>query len=136
MSSFRQYFLFAILISFLPACENDIQKVDELLKNKTAVEEAFKIESYLSQSGKVKAKLTSPYMLRYQADSPYVEFPKTLHVDFYNDSTKVESILDALYAKFFQYRRKVLLRDSVVVINIINKDTLRTDERDPAAGIP
>ena len=35
MSSFRQYFLFALLISFLPACENDIKKVDELLKNKT-----------------------------------------------------------------------------------------------------
>lgn len=113
---------------FLGSCENDLGKVDDQFRKKTAVEEALQVESYLSQGGKVKAKLTAPYMKRYMADSPYVEFPKTLHVDFYNDSLQVESTLDARYARHIEFERKVLLRDSVVVINKIKGDTLRTSE--------
>ena len=52
-------------------------------------------------------------------DSPYIEFPKTLHVDFYNDSLIVESQLDARYGKWRETENKLLLRDSVVVKNII-----------------
>jgi LPS export ABC transporter protein LptC len=115
------------------ACENSQEEVDQLFKKKIAVEEAKKVVSYLSQSGTVKAKLTSPYMLRYQAegnttDSPYIEFPRTLHVDFYDDSTRVESTVDARYAKYIEFDRKVLLRDSVLVISKRNGDTLRTQE--------
>jgi LPS export ABC transporter protein LptC len=110
------------------SCENDQNEVDMLFKKKIAVEEAKKVESYLSQSGKTKAKLTAPYMLRYQADSPYIEFPRTLHVDFYDDSTKIESTVDSRYAKYIEYDHKVLLRDSVLVQSIKNGDTLRTQE--------
>jgi LPS export ABC transporter protein LptC len=110
------------------ACENDEAIVNNLYDKKIAVEEAFKIESFMSEGGKVKAKLTAPYMLRYQADSPYIEFTRSLHVDFYDDSARVESILDARYAKYMEYARKVLLRDSVRVINLRDGDTLRTQE--------
>jgi LPS export ABC transporter protein LptC len=110
------------------ACENKMEEVDKFYKKKTAIEEANKVESYLSQGGKVKAKLTSPYMLRYQADSPYIEFPRTMHVDFYDDSTKVESTVDSRYAKYVEFAHKILLRDSVVVMSFKNGDTLRTQE--------
>ena len=113
---------------FIGGCENDLGKIDDQFRKKTAVEEAKQVESYLSQEGKVKAKLTAPYMKRYMADSPYVEFPKTLHVDFYNDSLQIESTLDALYARHMEFEHKILLRDSVVVINKIKGDTLRTPE--------
>lgn len=110
------------------ACENDVKKIDALLKNRAAIEEAFKVEAYISQSGKVKAKLTAPYMMVIQGDSANQEFPKTLHVDFYTDSTIIESTLDAKYGKHYQYNGLVLLKDSVVVINKNNRDTLRTNE--------
>ena len=119
----------ALLISCLfVSCENDIKDVNEFMKKQTGIEEAKDVTSYMSQQGLVKAKLRSPYMLRYQADSPYVEFPRTLHVDFFDDSTKIESTVDALYARYREYENKVLLRDSVVVINIEKGDTLRTNE--------
>jgi LPS export ABC transporter protein LptC len=112
----------------LCSCENDQKQIDDLFNKQISVEEAKNIESYMSQGGKVKAKLTSPYMLRYQADSPYMEFPRTLHVDFYDDSATVESVLDARYSKYVEYDHKVLLRDSVIVKNIRTGDTLRTQE--------
>lgn len=110
------------------SCENDIRKVDGLLNKNAAIEEALDVTSFMSQEGIMKAQLTSPYMVRHQSDSAYVEFPRTLHVDFYNDSLQIESVLDALYARYREYEGKVFLRDSVVVINKLKGDTLRTDE--------
>jgi len=126
------YFVAAALLMgcffVFTSCENDEKEVDKFFKKQVAVEEARNVESYLSQSGTVKAKLTSPYMLRVQADSPYMEFPRTMHVDFYNDSTVVESTVDSRYAKYVEYDHKVLLRDSVLVQSLKNGDTLRTQE--------
>jgi LPS export ABC transporter protein LptC len=99
------------------ACENDINEVKALTEKKISVEEGLNIEAFLSQQGRVKARLTSPLMKRYQADSPYVEFPKTLHVDFYTDSLVIESQLKANYGRYKENEHKVLLRDSVVVFN-------------------
>ena len=128
-----RYVIIAVL--FLVSCENDMKEVDELMKKRLAVEEAINVTSYMSQGGRMKAKLTSPYMVIHQpgpnqSDSSYVEFPRTLHVDFFNDSANavIESTLDARYAKYRENEKKVYLRDSVVVINILKKDTLRTDE--------
>lgn len=125
---YRTFYLPAALFVsclFLFACENDERKIKELTGNVTEVEEARNIESYLSESGHMKARLTAPLMIRVlKVDSPYVEFPQSLHVDFYNDSTKIESWLDSKYGKYFENQNKVYLRDSVVVINI-KGDTLK-----------
>ena len=112
---------------FLYGCENDIHEVQQLSQKKTGQEVAQNIESYMSEDAKVKAKLTAPVMLRTELDTPVIEFPKTLHVDFYNDSMKIESRLFAKYGKYLEYDEKVLLRDSVIVFNV-KGDTLRTDE--------
>src|SRR4051794_37753584 len=106
-----KFFLTALISGCfcVTACENDEKKIDDLLKKKTGIEEGVKVESFYSQDAKMKAKLTAPYMLRYLVDSPYIEFPRTLHVDFYNDSGKIESILDARYAKYRENEKKVLL---------------------------
>jgi hypothetical protein len=112
---------------FISSCENDEKKIRELTERKVMTEEGKDIESYLSQQGVMKAKLKSPVMIRVLADTLYVEFPQSLHVDFYNDSTKVESWLDAKYGKYFEALNKVYLRDSVTVINTAG-DTLFTPD--------
>ena len=113
---------------FITACENDPQVIAKFREKKTATEEAYKVETYMSQDSRMKARLTAPYMLRYLADSPYVEFPRSLHVDFYNDTMAMESQVDALYGKYREWEKKVYLRDSVVVMNKLKGDTLRTSE--------
>ncbi len=125
---------FILSCLFVCSCENDLAEVDQLMKRQTGVEEAFQVTSYLSQEGTMKARLKAPYMLRHQrdpnekGDSSFVEFPRTMHVDFYDDSTKIESVLDAMYARYREDEEKVYLRDSVVVINLQKGDTLKTDE--------
>ena len=130
MKSAAKYFPAVLLLGcfFISACENDPKEFEKFTGKKTAVEEAKQVQSFLSQDGKVKAKLTAPFMLRHITDSTFVEFPNTLHVDFFNDTLAEESQLDALYGKYREWEKKVYLRDSVRVINKINGDTLYAPE--------
>jgi len=105
-----------------------MQEVNDLAKRKISVDVAENVISYMSQNGLVKAKLTAPIMTRAEAETPLVEFPKTLQVEFYNDSTKPESHLFAKYGKYLERQGKVFLKDSVIVYNMVKGDTLITDE--------
>jgi LPS export ABC transporter protein LptC len=121
----------ALLLAVLrlsPGCVNNVKDLPSFRTKQVVVDEAWKVLIYYSTNAKVTAKLTAPYMLNNQMDSSYIEFPKTLHVDFYNDSMVVESQMDALYGKYFQSLNKVFLKDSVVVKNILKGDTLRCRE--------
>ncbi len=120
-------FLFFISVFLLSACENSSRDIDDYLKKYDLKEEATNVQTYLSQQGVMKAKLTAPLLYRVTSDTQYVEFPKTLHVDFYNDSVKIESQLDARYGKYFENLNKVFLKDSVTVFNI-KGDTLWAPE--------
>lgn len=111
----------------LLACENKMSDIKQLTDRRTSIEQGYKIESYLSQAGKMKARLTAPTMKRFQTDTPYVEFPNRLHVDFYNDSLKIESQLFAKYGKYRENERKVFLKDSIVVFNS-KGDTIHCQE--------
>lgn len=126
ISSITKNFTAAVLLlsCCFVSCENSQEEIDRWTKNKVMQEEAIKVESYMSQGGVMKAKLTAPLMLRVMADTQYVEFPQSLHVDFFDDSTRIETWLDAKYGKYFENHSKVYLRDSVVVITL-KGDTLR-----------
>ncbi len=129
INSYRNIFgtVVIICLTLFFSCENDINEVRDLSRKKQPVDEAVNVESYLSQGGILKAKLTAPLMRSVENDSPQIEFPKTLKVIFYNDSGKVESNLTARYGIYYQKTNLVYLKDSVVVYNV-KKDTLLSDE--------
>lgn len=120
----------AVLILFsllLFSCENTDKELQDMSSKNLGIEEVKNADINYTLGGKAKAKLLSPLMLRVQDVNPYVEFPKKLHVDFYNDTGSVDSRLDALYGKYFETESKVFLKDSVVVINVLG-DTLYCQE--------
>jgi len=112
---------------FLYSCENDMNQIRDLNAKGSKTEVAKQVAIYYSTGGKRKALLTSPLMYRVQDTVPYVEFPKTIHVDFYGENDSVESRLDARYAQYKESQSKVFLKDSVRVINVAG-DSLYCDE--------
>jgi LPS export ABC transporter protein LptC len=131
ISIIRKYLYTAAFLTgccFFYSCENDQRDIDTWTKKVTKIDEARTVVSYLSQEGVVKAKFTAPVMFRVVSDtSTYAEFPKTLHADFFDDSSKIETRLDCKYAKYFETLDKVYLRDSVVVITV-KGDTLKSPD--------
>jgi LPS export ABC transporter protein LptC len=110
------------------SCSNNVQEVRDLGIKKAGREEANVVTAYMSEASRLRAKLTAPLMLHETQDTAKMIFPKTLHVDFYNDSTGVvDSKLFAKYAVNYENLNKVLMRDSVVVFNMTG-DSLHTNE--------
>lgn len=105
------------------SCENTPEDVNALSKKVTEVEEGTKITAIFSQNAKLHAKLFAPTMLRSRGDTLYTEFPKSILVNFYEDSIKLQNVVKSKYAKYYETEGKVFLKDSVVVYNM-KGDTL------------
>ncbi len=114
---------------FLFGCSNDVQEVRNLSIKKEGKEEANSVTAYMSEGSKLKAKLTAPFMRHTtEHDTVKMIFPKSVHVEFYNDSSgKVDSRLFAKYAVNLEKIGKVLMQDSVLAYNMTG-DTIRTNE--------
>jgi len=113
---------------FLSSCENDEKEIKDLYTRKLGIEEAKDVRLNYTNGGKAKALLTSPLMLRVQDTIPYLEFPNTVSVDFFNDAEAVESHLTSHYAKYRENQNIVYLKDSVKVYNLLKGDTLYCEE--------
>jgi LPS export ABC transporter protein LptC len=139
VSSIHKWMFFLLLAVGIGCNDKTNQPAAKKGPHVEVPEEGTNIQAFLSEAGmemgqlesRVKGKLRSPYMLHYQrTDSPYFEFPRTLHVDFFKDSIYanqkpvIESLLDARYGKYLPNQDKVFLKDSVVVKNILKGDTL------------
>ena len=125
--SFLTTLALLFLTAVLSSCGNSDKEINAFNSKSLGIEEIKNADINYTLGGRAKAKLRSPVMLRVQDVNPYVEFPKTLHVDFFNEKGEVESRLDALYGKYFEMESKVFLRDSVTIINILG-DTLYCTE--------
>lgn len=112
---------------FFASCSNDMDKVNAFFQQKTGVDEAVNVESYMSQGGRMKARLRSPLMLRYQDTLPRMEFPRSLHVDFFDSTLQIQSQVDARFARYLEAMNRILLKDSVRVFNL-QGDTLFCQE--------
>ena len=109
---------------FMAACENDVDAVKALGARVSGIDVGKDVAIFVSNDGKLGAKLTAPLMNRYLEDSSkMIEFPQSIHVDFYKDSNQIESQLSAKYAKYKETENIVYLKDDVVIFNTLG-DTL------------
>jgi LPS export ABC transporter protein LptC len=109
---------------FMAACENDVDAVKALGARAGGIDVGKDVAIYVSNNGKLGAKLTAPLMNRYLLDSSkMIEFPTSIHVDFFKDSNQIESQLSAKYAKYKETENIVYLKDEVVIFNTLG-DTL------------
>lgn len=110
------------------SCENDETEVADLSSKKPGVEVAKDVSINYTVGGRIRAILTAPVMNRIKDSIPFVEFPGSIHADFYNESAVIESKLDARYGTYKETSAIIFLRDSVRVINILKGDTLICEE--------
>ena len=109
---------------FRTSCENDVDAVKALGARISGIDVGKDVAIYISNDGKLGAKLTSPLMNRYLEDSSkMIEFPLSIHVDFYKDSNQIESQLSAKYAKYKEAENIVFLKEDVIIFNTLG-DTL------------
>lgn len=114
---YLQLFFSVLLLGFV-ACENDVAKI-KLITSKSTLPEisSHDITIYYSDSGQVQARLTSPQMDNFTSKKPVTEFPKGIHVVFFDPEMKIQSSLTSNYAIKREAENKMEAKDNVVVVN-------------------
>ncbi len=127
---------FAIAIFFLTtACTNQISEVQELTQTADfPLRVQYNVHYEYSDSALKKLDITAPEAADYSdKEPPYLEFPKGIHVTFFDKHGVEEAFLKANYAKHLPRENKWLARGNVVVINNkneeLNSEELIWDER-------
>ena len=127
--------LWASIVSLaFTGCENDMEKVKLLSGNVISpTETASEIRMLYSDSGKVQVEMLAKELNRFDTENPYIEMPKGLKANFFDDSMYVKSKLTADYGIRFEREKKMEARKNVVVTNekgeTLNTEHLIWDEK-------
>lgn len=97
------------------------------------VESASVIRILYSDSAKVQVEIIAKELNHYETENPYIEMPKGLTANFFDDSMHVKSKLTADYGIRYEREQKMEVRKNVVVVNekgeTLNTEHLTWDER-------
>jgi len=119
---------FIIGIFFLYACSNNPELVKEFILEENLPIEVIKQANMLhSENGKVKVRVVSSIIERFQNIQPALIFPDHLEVYFYNDSSQLQSTLMADYASIDEEKKIMLAQNNVLLISSDNKQ-IESDE--------
>lgn len=118
-----------LLALLLSACSNKMTEIDALT-GKTNLKEdvAYNVTIIYSEHGKAKVRIFAKEFVRNDyAKPPFTDMRKDIKMEFYDDSLQLESTLTAKYARFYEERKTVLIRDNIV-INTKKQETIKTEE--------
>jgi LPS export ABC transporter protein LptC len=122
-------FSFILACILCLSCSNEKQEIKRVLPKKNLkVEIAEDVVILYSDSARVKVRITSPLLKRYELrGEKYDEFPEGLQVEFLNKRKNTVSWLEADYAVRKELDNKVYVERNVKLYNKKN-DQLLTDE--------
>lgn len=127
-------FLFLLIpvltgLLFISSCENEIEKINSLSGTTVFPEVSGKnFEIIHSDSGRVKVRILAPELHKYDlAEQPYIEFPRGMKAYFYDDSLKIESVIEAGYVKYFQEEFLWEAKNNVEARNLKSGEQLNTE---------
>lgn len=118
--------LITIAFSFLASCVQDRGPFEFDPNFDPEREIAEDVEMIYSDSAKLQFIIQTPRLEKYNEDRNTIveEFPKGIHIDFYNPNGEISSTLSANYAERRSAEGTMLLRDSVILDN--GEDRLET----------
>lgn len=117
------------IIIFFSSCEkSNIEKINTLTSELNAPNiSATNSVIIYSENAEIKVKVRSQEINRYlNIEEPYSEFPKGMHVDFYDSLQNPTSFIRANYAIYDEHKKLWTAENDVVAVSD-EGDTLNTD---------
>ncbi len=121
-----------IIVAFLVSCQSEYSS-DELvdfavIADSLSVETARDVKIVYTDSAVLRAKIFAATMKRFpQAEQAKTEMPDGVKAQFYGPSGQIQSTLTANYAISYDDEERIVMRDSVRVLNSSDEE-IKTDE--------
>jgi LPS export ABC transporter protein LptC len=124
VSNVLQICLFIIALPLCFACE-DKKDISGFRFYSGPVVKAKNIVSNYSDSGKKVLILTAPLQLEFSNGDR--EFPKGMHVEFFNDKEELESTLTADYVHYNKMQELYTATGNVIIQSLAEQKTMTTE---------
>ncbi|MBR5027804.1 MAG: LPS export ABC transporter periplasmic protein LptC [Bacteroidales bacterium] len=120
-----QHHLTAGVVSLfvLCSCSNDMDTIRFFEKKEMPLQTLSDAEILRSKDGIVQMRLSAPEINRYDGENARTEYPKGVHVDFYDVNKRVKSTLSCKYAIDLDRKNQIIARNNVVIIDHQTGDT-------------
>ena len=120
--------LLGIIFLFFSCTKNEIEKINSITDKSNLPDLRIEnTEIIYSEYGKTKTKLISPLIKRYiNIEKPYTEFPKGIHVFFYDSLQNEIASIRSNYAINNESENLWIAENDVQVVNT-KGDTLNTE---------
>jgi len=113
-----------LLVYFLSSCGNDIEKTRIFEPHKLPDSTIVNANIRRSSDGQLQLLMTAPVVKQYSDPEAKTEYPKGVHMRFFDGIDRPTGILTARYAVQYDKRQVIEIRDSVVIIDLQNGDTV------------
>ncbi len=116
-------------LSILISCENDLEKI-KIVTSLDNLPDASgsKYEILYSDSFRVKVRILAPEIQRFARDgNPYTKFPKGMTAYFYDDSLKIEAVINAQNVTYYENEYLWEARYNVEGRNLKNGNQVNTE---------
>lgn len=118
---FSVAFLVTVMMFLSAACSSDKATYLPRFENRAVVPGMFtdSVTTLISDSGRIRYRVISEIWKVYdKASDPYWYFPKKIYFERFDDSLRVESIVQSDTARYFSRRRLWELKKNVMLISL------------------
>lgn len=120
----RNRALALFLICCIVGCGNDMEKVKMFEPQELPDNVIKQARIQQSESGKLQMLMWAPVIEQYSAPKSQTVYPQGIFVRFYDGYNKPTATLKARYAISYDDRNEMMVKDSVVIVDLQRGDTV------------
>lgn len=128
--SYKYFFIpvMIIMAGIFFSCENDLEKVKLIAEDPTSPNETSEVLHVIyTDSGYAQVELFAGIAETYTSPKAITKFKDGLKVNFFDDHGQITSVLTSLYGEVDDETGDIIVRDSVELLNVIEKKKLETE---------
>ena len=119
-------FLFAL--STLLSCSNDMKDINQFQRQAPPDQEIVDAHIWRSDEGRLQLELDAPSIVQYKKPDTRTIYPKGVELRFYDDQRHLQTFIRANKATSYDDKNIITAKDSVVVIDYTNGDTIYLED--------
>jgi len=122
------FFVFLFSLSALMSCSNDMKDISRFDRQQRPDQEILDGHIWRSNEGKLQLELDAPRIVQFRTPDTRTIYPNGVELRFYDGDRRLQTFIRADRATSYDDRNILTAKDSVVVIDYTNGDTVYLED--------
>lgn len=122
------FFVFLFSLSAVMSCSNDMKDISRFDRQQRPDQEILDGHIWRSNEGKLQLELDAPRIVQFRTPDTRTIYPNGVELRFYDGDRRLQTFIRADRATSYDDRNILTAKDSVVVIDYTNGDTVYLED--------